>query len=109
MTHIWTVTTGWDYENTCGVTFAFDNEVSARRVAHDIDTVRMKYEAALESSRQHREAECAGPDGEIDWAKYSQYREDYPFPPDDYVLEATGQRMPVGDYTQIQGPIQVLS
>ena len=73
MTHIWIVTTGWDYENTCGVTFAFDNEVSARTVAHEIDTVRMRHEAP------------------------------------EYVLEATGQKIPVADYTEVRGPIQVLS
>jgi len=78
MTHIWTVTTGWDDMITCGVTFAFDNEVSARTVAHEIDTARMKYEAAL-------------------------------IPSDKYVLEATGQKIPVADYTEVRGPIQVLS
>ena len=78
MTHIWIVTTGWDYESTCGMTFAFDNEVSARTVAHEIDTARMKYEAAL-------------------------------IPSDKYVLEATGQKIPIADHTVIQGPIQVLS
>lgn len=109
MAHIWTVTTGWDYENTCDVTFAFDNEVSARRVAHEIDAIRLKYEAALQESTAYRVNECVGADGELDWDKYSQFQNEFVFPPDDYVLEATGQRIPVGDYTQIQGPIQVLS
>ena len=104
MTHIWIVTTGWDYESTCGMTFAFDNEVSARTVAHEIDTARMKYEAALE-----QRANAIHDAGPIDWDKYNQYREDYPLPSDKYVLEATGQKIPVADYTVIQGPLQVLS
>lgn len=106
MTHIWIVTTGWDYENTCGVTFAFDNEVSARTVAHEIDTVRMRHEAVRE---QRADAFPDDPENPTDWAKYEQYLKDYPLPPDEYVLEATGQKIPVADYTEVRGPIQVLS
>ena len=104
MTHIWTVTTGWDDMITCGVTFAFDNEVSARTVAHEIDTVRIRHEAA----REQRADTFPDPD-EIDWAKYNQNRDYYPLPPDEYVLEASGQKIPIADHTVIQGPLPVLS
>ena len=108
MTHVWTVTTGWHYESTCGVTFVFNNEVSARTVAHEIDTVRIKHEVASEALRKLRRRLEAARD-EFDWAEYNQYREECPLPPDDYVLEATGQKIPVRDFTVIQGPLQVLS
>ena len=109
MTHIWTVTTGWDDMITCGVTFAFDNEVSARTIAHEIDTARMKYEAALEARATLFATTPVCADGEIDWAKYNQNRDYYPLPPDEYVLEASGQKIQVADHTVIQGPVPVLS
>ena len=111
MAQVWVVTTGWWYESWLTPKLIFDNEAAARRVAAEIDAIRTKYEDAVDAANKLREEQCTDATGEVDWNKfYSMVRDEADdLPPSVFVQEAIGVTIQCADYTDVQGPIEILS
>ena len=88
----------------------FDNYLSARRVAREIDAQRVVYEESVTPRhpwpahlRFGDVSDCDDDDPAVRILRGPPTLDDY------YFLEATGQRINVADWTDLVGPIQVLS